>query len=115
YSRISRSARFHDCLDFPAGNSSRNIDDFFDGEALSVAQVVYSTFRSAAQTVHCKNMRIRQIADVNIVADACAVQRIIIITEYGYMRALAKRRFQNNRNQMRLRIVILADLSVLMR
>lgn len=52
-------------------------------------------------------MRVRQIADMDVVSDAGAVERLVIVAKDAHRRAVA-RRLQYQGDQVRFRIVPLA-------
>ena len=58
-----------------------------------------------------QHMRLRQIADMNIVTHTGTVSRRIIGTENRNLLAHSLRCFQNQRNKMAFRAVVLADIA----
>jgi hypothetical protein len=57
-------------------------------------------------------MGVRQIGNMDVIADAGAVVRRIILAEDFNMRAFPRRDIENQRDQVRFRIVILAQMAI---
>src|SRR5437588_2604258 len=67
--------------------------------------------QSAVKMLEPENVRLGQITHVNVVADAGAVRRWIIVAINFQYTTFAVNRLERCRNQMSLRVVNLADLS----
>ena len=57
-------------------------------------------------------MRIRQIERMNVIANVRAIRRVIVVAENLKLFALSLSNLQNNRKQVRFRMVIFADRAV---
>src|SRR6185369_11335379 len=63
-----------------------------------------------AQNVERENVRPRQIDHMNVIANARPIRRRIVVTEDLYMSAFPGRCLQRDRDDVSLRIMILATL-----
>jgi hypothetical protein len=77
-----------------ARNSAASFDYLAHTRTATSAEVI----KCARWRRQCKNMRIRQIDDVNVVANASAVGRVIIRPEKFDVFFLSQRHFQNIRD-----------------
>src|SRR5262249_37497037 len=64
------------------------------------------------QGLQAENMCIREIGNVDVVAETGSVRSRIVGAENLYVSTTARRRIENQRNQMRFRIGILAKLRI---
>src|SRR6202030_611238 len=78
-----------------------------DGESLAIAKVVDAA--AAIQRPERQNVRLREIKQMNIIADTGTVARWIVRSKNEDFFAFAHCHLENNRNQMKLRIVILSS------
>ncbi|CDN46185.1 hypothetical protein BN871_LH_00030 [Paenibacillus sp. P22] len=106
---IAGSARLDDRRNLAARNPAGDLDDFLHGEAVSVAEIVDGAVRSLAQALDGEHMGVGKVADMDVIADAAAVCRRVIFSEYRDMAPLAQCCLEHDRNQMRLGIMILSD------
>ncbi len=96
-----------------AGHLLGGVDDLLDGKPLARAEVEPVGVAALHEIVERAQMRVREIVHVDVVADARAVRRIVIRAEDRDAGALALDGLQNDGNEVRLGIVILADETVL--
>ena len=83
---------------------ARGFDHFADAESAAVAEIV-GELVLLAQRIEREHVRARQIADVDVIADARSVGRFVIGSENRDEFAFALRDLQNQRNQMRFGMV----------
>src|SRR5688572_22445580 len=91
-----------------AGNRFRRVNHFLYGVAVSAAEV--EDFRAdipARERVESQPGASRQIRHVHVIADAGAVARRVVVAKHGYGRTRVLRRPEDERNEMRLRIMTL--------
>src|SRR5258708_6112759 len=69
FGRITRAARFLNRRDFLSAHLLAHLDDLADGIAVAVAQIVKALLARRER----EDVRLREIDDVNVVADARAV------------------------------------------
>src|SRR5258708_31015983 len=90
------------------GDLPRDLDHLAHTEALPVAQVVDQRAGIPARTaerLEGEQVRHRQIADVDVVADAGAVRRGVVGAKNVHVFRAAEGDLQNPADQMRLRLV----------
>src|ERR1700759_3916263 len=80
------------------------LDDLPNAEAAAIAQVV-DEFVLFAERIEREDMRAGQIGDVNVVADAGSVRSFVVGAEDRDEFALALCDLQNQRDQMRFRMM----------
>src|SRR5271155_5387240 len=68
---IAWTALFFNRRNFFAGDFFAHLNDLFDGIAIAISQIIKSGFARRES----ENMRLRQILDVDVIADARAVGR----------------------------------------
>src|SRR5262249_49882756 len=73
---------------------------FLDRIALTAPEIEGRRWTSGGKRVQRHDVRTREIRDVNVVADAGAIGRRVIVAEHGNARVL-RRGFENEWNQMR--------------
>ena len=56
-------------------------------------------------------MGVTQVDDMDVITQTGAVGCIVVVTEYRHLRALALGHLQDNGDEMRFRLVALAELS----
>ena len=105
------------CIAFPTGslahidstpsNAPRRLDDFAHAESVACPEVVDQR-SSLRQRIQRENVSLRQIANVNVIANTRGVGRWIIGAKDGHEFALTSRGLQYQGNQMRLRVMTLA-------
>ena len=81
---------------------------FLHGVAESRAHVEHIRCAAFQQVFHGSHMRFRQIADVDVVADTGAIRRRVIVAKQRHRLARLDST-QQQRNQMRLRLVALSE------
>src|SRR5882672_7160398 len=96
--RIAWTARLLGGFYFLAGHLLAHLDHFTHGIAIAVAEVVEALFARRQR----EQVRLRQVHDVNIVADAGAIGRRIVRPENLALRRLAERDLEHVRDQVRL-------------
>src|SRR5580692_1218791 len=94
-------------LDSAAGHAPRGFDDLAHAESAAAAQVVDQR-STLAESIKSEHVRLSQVADVNVIANAGAVGRGVVGTEDGDGFSLSGCSFQNEGNQMRFGMVALA-------
>ncbi len=92
------------------GYAANGLDHFANAEPATGTEIV-DKLAALTQRIENKNVRAGKIADMNVIADACAVWRGIVGTEDGDVLALSQRHLQRERNQVRLGHVILAKIT----
>ena len=90
---------------------SVRVDYLPDARASAGTEIVKITFGCTQR----ENMGLSEINNVDVIADAGAVRRFVIVPEHLYGGTLAQRRLQDQRNQVRFRIVMFADQSAFIR
>src|SRR5438876_1965117 len=103
--RIAMPARFLDCSDRPARDFLAHLNHFADGITRAVSQVV-ETLSSVRQG---EDVRLGEVNDVNVVANASAIRRGVIGAEDVALRRLAEDGLEHVGNQMRLDSVVFAE------
>src|SRR5262249_3726545 len=88
---VSWSSRFFLHWNSSAGNPAASFDHFAHARTTTCAEVI----KCARWRRQCENMRIRQIADVNVVTNAGAIGRVVIDPENFDLFLLSQRHFQN--------------------
>ena len=104
--RIARTPGFLNGLDAHASNVLAHFDDFAHRIAVAVAQVKKALFAWRQG----QDMSLRQVSDMDVVANACAVRRRIVGPENIALGCQAHRHFQHVGNQMRLNLMVLAKM-----
>ena len=94
-----------------AGDLAGGVNDFFDGKADAVAQIKDVALAAVHQIIHRQNMRLCQIRHMDVVSNTGAVLGVVVIAKNRNVLALSVGNLQNQRNQMRFRIVRLADFT----
>ena len=94
------------------GHLAGAVHDLAHGKTLPVAQVADEVITAALQMIQGPHMGVHQVGDGDVVADAGPVGRSVIITEDGDMRPPAQRHLQDQRDEMALGAVVLADAAV---
>jgi hypothetical protein len=108
--RVSGAALLDRDRDWSARDFSCPGYDLLDAASDPGAKVV-----GGESTLPCRqrcNVRGSEIRDVDEVADAGTVRRVIVIAEYRYAGALVRRGLKDDRDQVCLRVVLLSDLAV---
>src|SRR5688572_14529139 len=106
--RISGTPRGDARSNFSAGYFLGDRDHFFDGVARTVAQIE-NAFNAAVERMHRIQMGLGQIDDVNVIADASAVRRGIVVAENLDFGSLP-RGLEHTWDEMSFRLVILPAL-----
>src|SRR5581483_560530 len=101
---ISGPATCLDYFDWLACNSLGRIDDFANGESRSGANVV-NELVTGVQCFESEYVCVSQITYMDVIANACSVRRGVVSSINGNVVAHARCRLQNDRNQVRFRIV----------
>src|SRR5438445_12818798 len=92
------------------GYAANGLDHFANAEPATGTEIV-DKLAALTQRIENKNVRAGEVADVNVIADACAVWRRVVRTEDGDVLALSQRHLQRERNQVRLGHMILAEIT----
>lgn len=111
--RVAFAARTVADGDFPAGDFFSRFQDFPDGKPQAGSQI--EAFRGAAlhQVVHRSQVGVRQVVDVDVVADAGAVRRIVIRAEDFDVFLFPGQREQDVGDEVGFRVVVFTDQAVL--
>ena len=91
---------------------AHHFDDFRHRVALIVAQIERRTVVALAKIFESENVGVGQVGDVNVVADASAVRRRIVVAENADRIPLALGGEDDERDQMELFFVGLTDFGV---
>ena len=97
------------------GNAARLLDHLAYGKTLSAAEVEGGAFAAAQQVFERKNMRLRQIAHMDVVADTGAVGRWVVRAEHRDLAALSVCDLQDQRNKVGFGEMRFAERTVRMR
>ena len=97
------------------GNAARLLDHLAYGKTLSAAEVEGGAFAAAQQVFERKNMRLRQIAHMDVVADTGAVGRWVVRAEHRDLAALSVCDLQDQRNEVGFGEMRFAERTVRMR
>ena len=89
-----------------SGNLARGFQNLHDAESAAGAEVVVSALRG----VEGLFVRLREVEDMDVVTDAGAVRRIVVVSEEHGFFALALSDLKQNRDQVRFGVVVLAVL-----
>src|SRR5258706_225869 len=89
--------------------ATNGVDHLADAKAVPGTEIV-DKLAALTQRIEDQNVRAGEVADVNVIADAGAVGRGIVCAEDGNVLALSERYLQRERNQVRLRHMILAKI-----
>ena len=106
--RVARPAPDDLRRDGMSRNVAASLDHLHHREAEAVPQIVAPT--ALIQRVQRQDVRLRQVADVDVVADAGAIGGGVVIAEDLDAFALAQGHLQRQRDEMRLGMMILAAL-----
>ena len=112
--RVPGPPAFFHCLDRFLRYLFCSLDHLFDRKADSISEIEDITFISFHQIFYREDMRLCKIRHMNIVPDAGPVFGRIIGSENTDRFSFSVRHLKDQRNQMGLRIVGLADLSAFM-
>jgi hypothetical protein len=94
------------------GDTAHAIDDLAHRPAVAGAEVERRTRRPVGQRAQRRDMRRRQVGDVNVIAHARAVWGRIIIAEDGEAVVGPRRGVEDERYRVRFRNVALTDVAV---
>src|SRR5262245_31498611 len=97
--------------DFTPGNTPCRIDYLAHRRAVTSSEVDGNSVAVVEQMLERHHMGAREIFHMNIVAHGCAIRRRIICSKHRDIGFPTRGRIKDHRNEMRLWIVILADLS----
>jgi len=92
-----------------AGDAAGGLDHLEDAESLAVAEVVGQN-GMIGEGFEGQDVRLGQVDDVDVVADARAVGRGVVVAEDGDGRALAEGHLQDERDEVGFGVVVLAAL-----
>ena len=70
---------------------------------------LYAAPAPGVELLQRQQVRLGQVVDVDVVADAGAVRRRVVGAEDLDVRPLPERHLEDERDQVRLRVVVLAD------
>src|SRR3569833_1224806 len=106
YRRISGTTLDHAGRQRMSRDLARRLNHLQGGESIAVPQVVYAALLAVAEMLVSQPMRVGEIHDMNVIADAGAVFCRIIVTVNKNLIALPERHLQNERDEMRFRRMI---------
>lgn len=95
--RIAGAARSDGDSKIPAGRLPDSIDNLLDRISVSVSKVKRMASFLALKLIQRQNMGSCEIGNMNVIPNACAVGRIVIISKDGEVRTLSRRRIQGQR------------------
>src|SRR6185312_14467694 len=113
--RISRSSRRNPHRNFPTSYFLDAVDYFAHRIATSGTQVEFGALSPALQIIQCLDMTVREVADVNVIANAGAVGCGVIVAEDLQRIALPQNGFKGRRDQARLAFMNFAQLAAFVR
>src|SRR5487761_444171 len=87
-------------------------DDLTHRMALARPEIQGAAFSTVQQICQGAYMRLGQVGDMNVVANSCAVRRGVIGSVDFHRRPPPKRRSNHQGNQMRLRLMVLAEFAL---
>jgi hypothetical protein len=105
---VAVAARAHYVRNCLAGDFLHRTDHLQHATAGAGADIELVARAAVQQVLDGKDVRLRQVVNVDVVADATAVRRGVIVAEDGY-RPAGFDGPQNERNQMRLGFVLFAE------
>src|SRR5439155_18478320 len=92
-----------------AGDTARGFDDFADGIAGACTEIDCLRFNAAShQSLYSHDVRAGEIRDMDVITHAGSVGCRIICTEDFYFRTPSGCRFEHERNQVSLGIMVLS-------
>src|SRR6201985_3851866 len=111
---VARAPRCQLDRDGVAGALAGRVDYLLDAVAVAVAEVV-DLVRARLDGVKGEQVRVRQVRDVDVVADAGAVRGRVVVAVHHELVALAAGDLEHDRDQVGLRGVPLAQAAALLR
>ncbi len=106
--RVAGAAAGDHDRDLAAGDPLDRLDHLVDREAAAVAQVADQVL-ARLRRVQGQQVRVGQVRDVDVVADAGAVRGRVVVAVDRDVLALPERGLEDQRDQVRLRVVPLAE------
>src|SRR4051812_9713716 len=97
--------------DLPAGHRARGLDHLAHREAGAVAEVVDLVHAGLRRALEAEDVRLPEVLDVDVVPHGGAVVRRVVRPEHGHVLALARRGLEHERDQVRLGLVVLAEVA----
>ncbi len=91
-----------------AGDVTRGVDHLANAESVAVAEVA-DEFLSGFETMQGQKMSFRKIENVDVIANTGSVRSGVVGTKDGNVGALSGGSLQDERNQVRLRMVGFAE------
>ena len=113
--RISGPSRHHLRGNSTPGYPSRGFQHVFNGRPSAGSEVEPVGYPPLFQEPQRADVCVGKIRHMNVIPDAGAVRSRVVSTVNRHRRVLPKRGAKNQRNQVCLRIMVLADLSVRIR
>ena len=104
--RVAGASRLFDAVDLSSGDFTAGRNHFANAGATTRAEIIEFTSGRAQR----QNVRQRKIDNVDVIANAGAVRRLIIGAVNFHVRLLAERDFEHIRNQMRFDPMVLAEI-----
>src|SRR6266487_4451247 len=102
--RVAWSTWFFNRLDFSSGDFAARFDHFSYARTPTRAEIVAAA-RGFAES---QNMRIREIEDVNVIANTGSIRRVVVGSVNVDVWFFSERHLQHSRNEMRLRSMVFA-------
>ena len=93
-----------------SGNTSHRVNYLTDRRAATGTEVNGNGVAFVEEVLERQHMRAGEIAHMNVVTHGSAVRRRIVCSKHRDIGSLTRSRVEYERNEMGLRIVILADL-----
>src|SRR4051794_12101301 len=97
--------------DLPSGHRARGVDHLAHREAGAVAEVVDLVHAGLRRALEAEDVRLPEVLDVDVVPDRGAVIRRVVRPEHGHVLPLAGGGLEHERDQVRLGLVVLAEVA----
>src|SRR4051794_21070865 len=97
--------------DLPSGHRARGLDHLAHREAGAVAEVVDLVHAGIRRALEPEDVRLPEVLDVDVVPDRGAVIRRVVRPEHGHALPLARGGLEHERDQVRLGLVVLAEVA----
>src|SRR4051794_6230909 len=97
--------------DLPSGHRARGLDHLAHREAGAVAEVVDLVHAGIRRALEPEDVRLPEVLDVDVIPDRGAVIRRVVRPEHGHVLPLARGGLEHERDQVRLGLVVLAEVA----